>query len=179
MTFVILLELPDIIKKELLRLNAGLPSAEWQTEENFYVNLHRFKKLTDVERWDIIDLLGEIQAAPFLLKIHRLNYSPMRKNAGILWASLEPSSELEMLKKNIHNLLRPFNHHNHENNHQNYPAIQLGTVQKESPERIALYFEANGEFVSSTFEVKDFVLAQLHQTPKRSFYTIEKRYLLG
>lgn len=178
MTFAILIELPIFIKKELLRLCLGLPSAEWQTEENLYISLRLFGKLADQERWDIMDCLGEIEAAPFSLKIDHLNYSPKRKNFGIVWAALESSTALDALKKNIDNQLRRFNQFNHETHPQNYPAIRLGSIQKESPERLADYFAANGEFTSSVFEVQDFILAQLHQTDKRSFYHIEKRYPL-
>lgn len=176
MTFAILIELPIFIKKELLRLCLGLPSAEWQTEENLYINLHPFGKLTDQDRWDIIDCLGEIAIAPFTLKVDHLDFSIKRKNFGILWAVLKPSFELETLKKSIDSQLRRFNPYNHEIHSPSH--IRLGTVQKESPERMADYFAANGRFSSSPFEIHDFILAQLHQTDKRSFYHVEKRYSL-
>ena len=178
MTFAILIELPDSIKQELLRLCLGLSTAEWHNEENLYIVLHLFGKLTDVERWDILDRLGEINAVPFSLKIKGLNYSPKRNHTGILSAAIETSDELNKLKKNVRSHLRSFKQHSNENNHSNYETIRLGTVQNESPERMAQYFEANGEFTSSAFDVNYFIFAQLHQTNKRSFYTVEKRYLL-
>lgn len=179
MTFAILIEIPELIKKELSRICFGLPTAQWQTEENIFINLHLLKKLTNTELWDIMDLLGEVIVTPFSLKIHRINFSPKRGTTGSLSAVLEFSPELDKLKKNIDSKLRTFNHHNKENNDSNHYHLHLGTIQKESPERIAHYFEANGEFLSSSFEVRDFVLAQMHQTPKRCFYTVEKRYLLA
>lgn len=179
MSYAILIELPLVIKQELLRFCFGLPTAEWQTEENFYISLCTFTKLTDIEHWDIVDQLGEIDVKAFSINVHRINYSPKRGNVGTLWAAVEPSSELDILRKKLDNQLRPFNQHNHKNNHQSYPSILLGTVHKESPERLAHYFEANSEIPSSSFEVHDFVLAQMHQTNKRSFYTVEKRYFLS
>lgn len=179
MTFAILIELPDFIKNELLRICLGLPSAEWQTEENLYIVLRSFGKLSDQDHWDIVDHLGEIEAMPFALKINHLEYSPKRKNFGILWAAFESTILLENLKININNQLSRFNQFNHEMDLQKHPAIRLGSLQKESPERLADYFAANGEFTSSAFEVREFVLAQLHHTNKRSFYSVEKRYLLG
>ena len=88
MIFAILIELPLFIKQELLRLCFGLPSAEWQTEESLYISLRTFKKLTDVEHWDILDRLGEIDAKAFSLNIHGINYFPKRGNAGTLWAAV-------------------------------------------------------------------------------------------
>ena len=178
MTFAILIELPSNIKKELLRVCLGLPSAEWQTEENLFIALHIFGKLTDIERWDLMDRLGEVDAAAFSLKIHRLNYTPKRGSVGFLWAELAASEALDYLKKTVESQIRTLNQTNHENNNLHYQAIRLGTTQKESPERMAQYFEANGNFQSSIFEVREFILAQLNQTNKRSFYTVEKRYSL-
>jgi RNA 2',3'-cyclic 3'-phosphodiesterase len=180
MTSVIIIELPDFIKQELLRLCLGLPNAEWQNEENLFIQLCTLGKLTDTERWDILDRLGEIQAVPFSLKICSLNFTPKRNHSGAIWVALEASQPFESLKKNIQTHLRTFKHHNH--NHENTSSsetIHLGTVQRESPERMALYFETNGAFTSSIFDVNEFAIVQVHQTPKRSFYTVEKRYQLA
>lgn len=178
MTFAVIIELPLPIKQEISRLCLGLPSAEWHTEENFYISLRIFEKLNDTERWDIMDRLGEIEAKPFSLKIHGLHFSLKRGCTGVFLAALEPSSALDVLKKNIDRELHAFKQHDRENNLSAYQSIRLGTVQKESPERMASYLEANGEFESSSFEVHEYVWAQIHQTPKRSFYTVEKRYRL-
>ncbi len=161
-----------------MRVCFGLPHAEWESEENLFISLYQFKKLTDPEHWDILDRLGEIQAAPFLLKIHSINYTPRKNNTGIIWAAIESTPSFEALKKNIYKQLDPL-HQNTENFLSYSQAIRLGTLQKESGEKMALYFEANGEFSSSNFKVSEFSIAQLHQTPKRSFYTVEKRYPLN
>ncbi len=174
MRFSILIELPPFIKKELSRLQVGLPNAEWNEEENLYISLYIFKKLSDLERWNIVEKLGEIDLSSFSIKIQGLDYLSNQKSKGFLLAQLAPSQELNTLRKKIDGQLRSF----HLNNLENRPMISLGILQKESTERILRYFEANGEFASSSFKIQDFIFAQLHQSSKRSFYTVEKRYFL-
>lgn len=175
MTFAILIELPLTIKKELLRLCYGLPSAEWEAEQNLFIILTVLNKLTPTQQWDLVDSLGEIIATPFSLKIKNLNYRPQRKNLGYLWAEIEHSQELDKLKKTVESQIRRLNLEYQLPNHQSQ-GIRLAMIQKESPERLANYFEANGNFQSSSFEIQEIVFSQLKQTDKNSFYTIEKRY---
>lgn len=175
--FAIIIELPSLIKQELKRICIGLPSAEWRDEDNFYLCLKTFEKLKDTDRWDLMDRLGEIQAEPFFLKIHRLNFSLKRGNAGNVWAVLEPSLSLDSLKKKVDKEVRAFQLR--EKEPEDYTAVNLGSIQKESSQRMAAYFEANGEFTSTSFEVREFVWAHIQKTSKHYFYTVEKRYPLG
>lgn len=177
MTLVILIELPLNIKKELSRIANGLPSADWNDPENFYIHLQTIGKLNDQDRWDMIDKLGEIQLPPFRLSLKGLNYFPKRNITGSLWINSIHSQEIDALKKQINSQLK-FLNINSEKNHSPQ-AVRLATIQKELPERLALYLEANGPFISSPFEVNSFVLAEIHQSLKRSFYTVEKEYLLA
>lgn len=174
MKFSILIELPLFIKKELSRLSIGLPNAEWESEENLYIKLYVFNKINDLDRWNMMEKLGEVIANPFSLKIHRLDYL-QRRNNGILIAGLESSLELNTLKKKIEGQIRSSHNTPLENDK---PIIQLGFVRKESVERIGQYFESYGEFQSSSFEIHEFVFAQLHETDKRHYYTVEKRFFL-
>lgn len=176
--FSILIELPVYIKNEIQRLCLGLPSADWQSEESLHINLFTFGKLNDLERWNIVDRLGEIEITPFEVKISGVIYSPQRKNTGILSATLVPQQKLELLKNDIYRQLHLLNQPMNEKYLTTFPVIRLGSVKNESSERMAQYFEAHGEFNSSSFEIQDFAWAQWHQTSKRLFYTIEKRYLL-
>ncbi|QLH36809.1 MAG: hypothetical protein HWD61_12245 [Parachlamydiaceae bacterium] len=83
------------------------------------------------------------------------------------------------MKKTIHQSIRSFNPRMHENDSFNLPGIRLGIALRESPERLASYFEAHGDFTSDSFMVTEYVWAQLHQTPKNSFYTVEKRFFIA
>lgn len=177
MTFSILIELSTPAKQNLARLCSGLPTASWMTEENLYISLKVLEKLSDTERWDIMDLLGEIEVSTFSLKIQGLRLTEKRGDIGIIWATIERSTALDLLKHKIDQILKPFHGQKNEINHL-YPAIKLGMIQKESPERVKQYFEAYGGFAEQSFEVPDFVFAKVYQTEKRSFYQVEKRYPL-
>lgn len=174
MTHAILIELPNFIKSELNRICVGLASAEWYSDENFYIPLHFFRPLTDLELWDVCDQLGEIQGSPFALKIQSIQYTPKRGHQGIISATLEDSPALKTLKKDIVAILKPFEPLHSPDSHPT--SIKLGTIHKEFPDRLMQYFEAYGNYQSSPFDVSGFVLAKLYQTPKRSFYTVEKSY---
>lgn len=174
MTFVVLVELPNHIKNELKRVCVGLTSADWNSDENLFIPLHFLKALSDPEIWDIYDQLGEIQGAPFTLKIQSIQYIPKGRHQGIISASLEDSKALTTLKKNIATVLKPFEAV--QSSDSLAISIKLGTIHKEFPERLMQYLEAYGHYQSSPFNISGFVLAKLHQTPKRSFYTVEKNY---
>lgn len=173
----IIIEIPSGIKKELARVCTGLPSAQWNEQENLYIPIFSFTKQTDENYWDLIDRLGEIQINPFFLKIQRLHYTPRKGFSGLIWAFFESLDNLEKLKKKIETQIkRP--HFTQEE--KSYPSLKipLGYVQKESSERLAQYLETNGEFTSSPFEIRQFSLASIHQTSKRLYYVVEKSYPL-
>lgn len=178
MTLAILIELPAPIKKELSRIRTGLPSVEWNEDENLYILLNFIGKLTDTEKWDVIDKLGEVQIEPFHLMLNHLSYHPKRGNGGSLWIHTKESTHLNLLKKEISKHLRPVKLSSNNDHSSTKEGVRLGIVQKELPDRLALYFEANGPFTSSLFEIQSFVLAEIHQTDKRSFYTVVREYLL-
>lgn len=177
MSYAILIELPVPIKQELSRICLGLPSAEWNDADNLYILLKSLNKLTDTEKWDLIDKLGEIQIEPFSVHLEQISYYSKRGNGGSLLIHASKSPSLEKLKKQIESHLRHLNPHADSSNNQHF-SVKLGTIQKELPKRMTQYFEANGAFTSSSFEINAFILAEIHQTEKRTFYQTQKRYIL-
>ena len=90
------LPIPPEISTPLRKLQKDLPGASWRPEENFHVTLCFYGELRDQQARDLDDLLGEIEADAFDLRVEGMGWFGRREPTAV-WARIGACDELRAL----------------------------------------------------------------------------------
>ena len=92
------IEIPSRIAERFTLLRAGLSGARWIDPENYHVTLRFIGDVDGATARDFTHALGEIDAAPFELRLNGLGSFGGRKPRAI-FAEVAPSEALEALRR--------------------------------------------------------------------------------
>lgn len=166
--------LSDKIKKNLQRLCFGLPSAEWNDEENFCILFYTFNNADGNMLLDLKESLQNFNFSPFPLKMKEVipHQSP-KKGQGTLRIELMQSSELENFILTLEKILKPL-HLKEKTKHK--PHILLGKYTALSPERLVRYLESTSLVQLPSLQAERLQILISQNTPKRTIHYIEGEF---
>jgi len=90
------LPVPPEISAPLRKLQKDLPGASWRPEENFHVTLCFYGELSENQARDLDELLAEIEADAFDLRVEGMGWFGRREPSAV-WAQIGESDELRAL----------------------------------------------------------------------------------
>lgn len=90
------LPVPSEISAPLRKLQKDLPGASWRPEENFHVTLCFYGELSDTQARDLDELLAEIEADAFDMRVEGMGWFGRREPSAV-WARIGESDELRAL----------------------------------------------------------------------------------
>ncbi|AXE65618.1 2'-5' RNA ligase [Hyphomonas sp. CACIAM 19H1] len=90
------LPVPPEISAPLRKLQKDLPGASWRPEENFHVTLCFYGELSDTQARDLDELLAEIEADAFDMRVEGMGWFGRREPSAV-WARIGESDELRAL----------------------------------------------------------------------------------
>lgn len=90
------LPVPPEISAPLRKLQKNLPGASWRPEENFHVTLCFYGELSDTQARDLDELLAEIEADAFDMRVEGMGWFGRREPSAV-WARIGESDELRAL----------------------------------------------------------------------------------
>lgn len=97
-------EPPRAVKDHLQNLQAPLPGARWTKWDNLHITLRFLGETPEPGLALIRRALLAVDTPPFTLTVNGLGFFT-RKRQTVLWAGLEPSSQLAALSERIHFVL--------------------------------------------------------------------------
>jgi 2'-5' RNA ligase len=101
MRLFLALDLPEQGRAELRQLCCGLPGARWLPPEQLHLTL-RFLGETDKAMFRTIShALAEIRCPAFSIQLRGIGFFPPRKTPHTLWAGIDTSEELLLLRRKI------------------------------------------------------------------------------
>ena len=170
------LELPDDVRESLTALQQGLSGMRWTAPNNLHLTLRFIGEvpLTQVEK--IRRALEDIQEKSFSLRLCELGFFD-RKPQAVLWAGLDASQSLLMLKNRVDAALAK--HAELPLPQERFsPHITLGRM-KNADREILKEFTAQHIAASKTpFLVTGFTLFSSILDSSGAEYTVEARYTL-
>src|SRR5690349_4525489 len=98
------LPLPDDVAESLVRIQAGVPGARWQTREQLHLTLRFIGEVDGREQSAAHDALFAIDAPAFSLALHGVGEFGGKRPAA-LWAGVRSSEPLMHLQKKIETAL--------------------------------------------------------------------------
>ena len=144
------IEIPSRIAERFTLLRAGLSGARWIDPENYHVTLRFIGDVDGATARDFTHALGEIDAAPFELRLNGLGSFGGRKPRAI-FAEVAPSEALG----------------------------ELARLRGARADAVAAYLERQGGVAAEPFTVSRFVLYSSRASVGGGPYVVEAAYDLA
>jgi RNA 2',3'-cyclic 3'-phosphodiesterase len=171
------IELPETVKASLLRLEAGIPGAHWQTADQLHLTVRFIGEVDGAVFDDVATALGPIDEPGFDVEVKGVGIFGTLKRARTLWAGIPDNPALNHLQEKIESALvraglAPETRKYH-------PHITLARLGNPSKHRLQDFLAANDGLVVPPFPVSHFTLFSSFVTNKGSIYTIEETFPLA
>jgi 2'-5' RNA ligase len=169
------IEIPISIAERLSFAKAPLPGARWIDPENYHLTLRFIGDVDGSTARDFTQSLGQIDAAPFDLKLDGLG-SFGSNTPRAIFAHVATSQPLEALQRATERAAREAGLPPEPRNFR--PHITLARLRGARPEQVARYLERYGAFLSTPFPVSEFVLFSSRDSVGGGPYVVEAAYPL-
>lgn len=169
------IELPEVVRDHLSELAQPLPGARWVEDDDFHITLRFAGDIEGRQARDFTDLLGEIEADAFELRLEELGTFGGNE-PRTLWAGIAPCPQLDALARACDRAARnaglapdphPFKAH-----------VTLARLRNTPPDLLARYLGRIGAFRSEPFAVAKFVLFSSRPKVGGGPYVVEAEYPL-
>ncbi|HTV70541.1 MAG TPA: RNA 2',3'-cyclic phosphodiesterase [Rhizobiaceae bacterium] len=169
------LEIPRDAALSLSLLRGGLPGARWIDVENYHLTL-RF--IGDVEGHvadEIANALDRVHRPAFQLALSGVGQFGGKK-PNTVYAATAPSPDLNALQGEIERICRRLGLP--ADPRKFTPHVTLARLKNTSPDEVALYLSARGNFSTAPFKVGRFVLMSSRDSVGGGPYVIEEAWPL-
>ena len=166
------IELPDSVRKTLVRLDPRIRGARWLPAEQMHLTLSFLGDVESETKERLCEKLNAIRWSAFFLPIIGLGTFPAKGWPKIIWIGVGTGHpHLFQLHKRVQEAalgagleadLRPW-----------HPHVTLARCRDVSAESIRPFLKANTDFDAGMIHVESFVLNSSKLTPAGSIYTPE------
>lgn len=168
--------LPEEVRDALAGIAAGVPGARWTASENLHLTLRFIGEVPEPEFRDIAEALSRVDGAPFWLRVKGVGQFGDRRRAKMLWAGIEPTAEVQLLRNRVENRLtrlgltpegRKF-----------MPHVTLARLKDTPVDWVGRFLSDHGRFETPPFEVSRFALFSSHLGQAGAIHSVEADYPL-
>jgi 2'-5' RNA ligase len=170
------LRIDDITRALLSGLGGQVSGARPVADDQLHLTLRFIGDVDGATFLDIREQLWELSAKPILLSICGVGHFPPRGKPRILWAGVEPSGELIILRNKVNRILSLCNISPEQRKY--HPHITLARLKTSSPHRVAQFLCQNSLLRTPAFTVDQLTLFSSILSPKGAVHTIEEEYPL-
>jgi 2'-5' RNA ligase len=167
------IEIPQSVAGRLTLLRAGLAGARWIDPENYHMTLRFIGDVDGVTARDFTLALGEIEAAPFELRLNGLDSFGGRKPRAV-FAGIAPSEALESLRRANERAARKAGLPPEGRNFK--PHVTLARLRGARADDVAAYLGRQGGVEAEPFTVTRFVLYSSRASVGGGPYIVEAAY---
>ena len=169
--------LNDIAISLLKNLGGTMPGARPVPADQMHLTMRFIGEVDGTLFRDIQERLLDIDTPEVTLAIKGVGHFPPRGAPRVLWAGIEPSGELMLLRSRINSLLRQCGVES--DTRKFHPHITLARLKNVSHGRVAKFLSENHDLAIPPFQVNEMTLFSSILTGKGAVHTVESRYLLG
>jgi 2'-5' RNA ligase len=149
------LEIPRDAALSLSLLRGGLPGARWIDVENYHLTLRFFGDVEGHIADEIADALDRVRRRSFQLTLSGVGAFGSKKPHA-LWAGVTASPDLHALQGEIERICQRLGLP--ADARKFMPHVTLARLRNVSPDEVAAYLSARGNFRTAPFRVSRFVL---------------------
>jgi 2'-5' RNA ligase len=173
----IAVDLPETIRDNLASMSFGIPGAKWTPPEQLHLTVRFIGEVDGALFREIKDALVGISYPPFSMQLRGVGFFPPRGAPRVLWAGVEKSEPLQVLKKKIDQML--FRAGVEPDARKFSPHITLARLKNSPVQKIANFLAGNGLFSQEPFQVDNFKLYSSILSSKGAYHKVEKVYSLS
>lgn len=170
------LEIPRDAALSLSLLRGGLPGARWIDVENYHLTLRFFGDVEGHVADDIVNALDRIHRPSFQLTLSGVGAFGGKKPHSI-WAGVAASPDLFALQAEIDRISTRLGIPSDPRKFS--PHVTLARLRNTSPDAVAFYLSARGNFATLPFKVGRFVLMSSRDSVGGGPYIVEEAWPLG
>ncbi len=172
----IAIDIPETLRTLLHTMGRGIPGARPVGTDQIHLTLRFIGEVDGGLAEDIREALADIRTGPFALTVHGVGHFPPRGAPRVLWAGLDPSDELLLLRNRIERRLiacglapepRKFS-----------PHITLARLKGSPLRRVGEFLAGNSLLHPDGFTVDHFLLYSSRLIKSGAVHTIEGHYPL-
>jgi RNA 2',3'-cyclic 3'-phosphodiesterase len=167
------IEIPQSVAGRFTLLRAGLAGARWIDPENYHMTLRFIGDVDGATARDFTLALGEIEAAPFELRLNGLDSFGGRKPRAI-FAGIAPSEALDSLQRANERAARKAGLPPEGRNFK--PHVTLARLRGARADDVAVYLGRQGGVGAEPFVVTRFVLYSSRASVGGGPYLVEAAY---
>lgn len=173
----IAIELPDPVKRDLVRLRKEIPGARWVAPDQLHLTLAFLGELEDTTGEQLQRALSGIAEPAFSLDFSGVGCFPDRRRPRVLWVGLKHSPHLESLAAKVRSAAlecgvpqeeRPFS-----------PHITLARLRQPAIRETALFLDQPLNHGFPKVAVREFILFQSQLTAAGALHTPLKAFSLA
>lgn len=168
-------EIPKEMGQRLAMLRGGLPGARWIDPENYHLTLRFIGDIDDGLARDIAFMLGDVERAPFELRLEGLSSFGGRKPRAV-FAAVGANPALYDLQAEHERLMQRVGLEPEGRKYS--PHVTLARLRDSSARQVADYLGSRGPFRSPPFPVPRFVLYSSRASVGGGPYVVEAAYPL-
>ena len=170
------LEIPRDAALSLSLLRGGLSGARWIDVENYHLTLRFFGDVEGHVADEIANALDRIRRPTFSLTLSGVGAFGGKKPHSI-WAGVAASPDLLTLQAEIERISARLGLSS--DARKFIPHVTLARLRNTSPDAVAIYLSARGNFAAMPFKVGRFVLMSSRDSVGGGPYVVEEAWPLG
>lgn len=171
------LRLNEIAISLLKNLGGTVPGARPVPTDQIHLTLRFIGEVDGSLFKDIRERLLDIESPGVTLHIRGVGHFPPRGVPKVLWAGIEPSSGLMMLRNRVNSLLRQCGVE--PDTRKFHPHITLARLKNTSSGKVAKFLAENHDLAVPPFQVNELTLFSSILSSKGAVHTVEHSYPLG
>ena len=161
----------------LKNLGGTVPGARPVPADQMHLTLRFIGEVDGSLFNDIREQLLDLDSPKVPLSIRGVGHFPPRGAPRVLWAGIEPSPELTILRNRINNILRQCGVK--PDTRKFHPHITLARLKNTSSARVARFLTENCDLSVPPFQVNELILFSSILSSKGAVHTVEQRYNIG
>ena len=154
----------------------GIPGARWIALDQLHLTVRFIGDVDGALFLDIKTALAETNISPFNIQMKGVGHFPPRGAPRVIWAGLDKSEPLLLLRKKIDAALLKIGVTPEKRKFS--PHITLARLKNTPPQKVANFLSGNSLFSQEPFQVDDFKLYSSTLTPKGAIHKVERIYSL-
>lgn len=162
---------------KLAKLGQTIHGARAVPEHQIHLTLRFIGDVTGQQAKEIKDALTEVEHPAISLSIKGVDHFPPRGNPRVIWAGVEPVTDITRLRNKINKALKLCNIEPEQRKY--HPHITLARLKNSSPARVAHFLEVNALLQSPPFMAEKFHLYSSQLSHDGARHTLEQEYILG
>jgi len=169
--------LPDELRERLRSLCCDVPGARWVEPEQVHLTIRFIGEVEEPVFEEIRDGLGSVRAAPFEVALRGVGHFPPRGQPRVLWAGVEPSAGLKLLRQRIDSVLARVGLEPERRKFA--PHVTLARLRGTPTRAVASFLATHGLFQAGPMLVDRFWLYSSQLSPRHAVHRPEAEYALG